>query len=128
RRAGLVGESGRRSILDHRHPVRFLRPEHDQAAVTMERVLDAALPARWLRGEIAVVGLARSGRSAAQLLARAGADVYASDVSSSPGVEDTARALRGEGVATDVGGHDLDRIARASLIVARPGVPPVAPP
>jgi UDP-N-acetylmuramoylalanine--D-glutamate ligase len=94
----------------------------------MERVLDAALPARWLRGQIAVVGLARSGRSAAQLLARAGADVYASDVSASPAVDATARALRDEGVSTDVGRHDLDRIARASLIVASPGVPPDAPP
>jgi UDP-N-acetylmuramoylalanine--D-glutamate ligase len=94
----------------------------------MERVLDAALPARWLRGEIAVVGLARSGRSAAQLLARAGADVYASDVSASPMLDATARALRDEGVATDVGRHDLDRIAGASLIVASPGVPPDAPP
>src|SRR5262249_62185688 len=102
RRAGLVGESGRRSILDHRHPVRFLRPEHDQAAVTMERVLDAALPARWLRGEIAVIGLARSGRSAAQLLARAGADVYASDVSSSPAVDAAASVLPGEGVSPDL--------------------------
>jgi UDP-N-acetylmuramoylalanine--D-glutamate ligase len=94
----------------------------------MERVLDAALPARWLRGEIAVVGLARSGRSAAQLLARAGADVYASDVSASPAVDATARALRDEGVSTDVGRHDLDRVARASLVVASPGVPPDAPP
>ncbi len=94
----------------------------------MERVLDAALPTRWLRGEIAVVGLARSGRSAAHLLARAGAGVYASDVSASPDVDATARALRDEGVSADVGRHDLDRIARASLVVASPGVPPDAPP
>ena len=124
----MVGKSGGRAVLDHRDPLRFLRPEHPQAAVTMERVLDAALPARWLRGQIAVVGLARSGRSAAQLLARAGADVYASDVSATPAVDATARALRDEGVSTDVGRHDLERIARASLIVASPGVPPDAPP
>jgi UDP-N-acetylmuramoylalanine--D-glutamate ligase len=94
----------------------------------MERVLDAALPARWLRGEIAVVGLARSGRSAAQLLARAGADVYASDAATSPALEATAKTLDADGVRTDVGRHDLDRIARASLVVASPGVPPDAPP
>ena len=93
-----------------------------------ERVLDAALPARWLRGEIAVVGLARSGRSAAQLLARAGADVYASDVSSSSSVDAAASALRAEGVSTDFGHHDVERIGRASLIVASPGVPPDAAP
>jgi len=96
--------------------------------VIKERVLDAALPARWLRGEIAVVGLARSGRSAAQLLARAGADVYASDVSSSSSVDAAASALRAEGVSTDVGHHDVERIGRASLIVASPGVPPDAAP
>jgi UDP-N-acetylmuramoylalanine--D-glutamate ligase len=94
----------------------------------MERVLDAALPARWLRGEIAVVGLARSGRSAAQLLARAGAAVYASDAGASPALDSTARVLQEEGVHTDVGRHDLDRIGRASLVVASPGVPPEAPP
>ena len=94
----------------------------------MERVLDAALPAKWLRGEIAVVGLARSGRSAAQLLARAGADVYASDAASSDDLEATAKELRADGVGTDIGRHDLDRIARSSLVVASPGVPPGAPP
>ncbi len=94
----------------------------------MERVLDAALPARWLRGEIAVVGLARSGRAAAQLLARAGAEVYASDSGASQALDNTAGTLNGEGVSTDVGRHDLDRIARSSLVVASPGVPPDAPP
>ncbi len=94
----------------------------------MERVLDAALPARWLRGEIAVVGLARSGRAAAQLLTRAGAEVYASDSGASQSLANTAGALNSEGVSTDVGRHDLDRIARSSLVVASPGVPPDAPP
>jgi UDP-N-acetylmuramoylalanine--D-glutamate ligase len=94
----------------------------------MERVLDAALPAKWLRGEIAVVGLARSGRSAAQVLARAGAEVYASDAASSGGLEATAKELQLDGVRTDIGKHDLDRIARSSLVVASPGVPPDAPP
>ena len=32
------------------------------------------------------------------------------------------------GIAADVGSHDLDRIARASRVVASPGVPPTAPP
>lgn len=96
--------------------------------MSMERVLDAALPAEWLRGEIAVVGLARSGRSAAQLLARAGADVYASDAAATPALEATVRELRDDDVAAQLGGHDLARIRRASLVVASPGVPPDAPP
>src|SRR3954470_24296281 len=82
----------------------------------------------WLRAEIAVVGLARSGRSASLLLARAGARVYASDVGCSPQLECTVAELRREQIGVQVGGHDLARIAAASLVVASPGVPPDAPP
>ena len=81
RGAGLDGDAGRRPVLDHRDPVRFLRPEHAQAALSHgARSRRRRCRREWLRGEIAVIGLARSGRAAAQLLARAGADVYASDV------------------------------------------------
>jgi UDP-N-acetylmuramoylalanine--D-glutamate ligase len=82
----------------------------------------------WLRGEIAVIGLARSGRAVARLLARGGSDVYASDASHSPELEETAATLRKDGVQLQIGGHDLERIARASLVVVSPGVPPTAPP
>jgi UDP-N-acetylmuramoylalanine--D-glutamate ligase len=86
------------------------------------------MPAGWLNGEIAVVGLARSGRAVATLLARTGADVYASDTGSDRTLESTAAALRREDIDVQLGGHDLDRIARASLVVVSPGVPPQAPP
>ena len=86
------------------------------------------MPAGWLNGEIAVIGLARSGRAVSTLLARTGADVYASDTGSDGPLETTAAALRKEEVDVQLGGHDLDRIARASLVVASPGVPPQAPP
>ena len=92
------------------------------------RSLTEALPATWTRGEIAVVGLARSGRAAAELLARAGASVYASDAGSGDAVQHAARALEPLGVAVQVGGHDLPRIAASALVVASPGVPPDAPP
>lgn len=82
----------------------------------------------WLRGEIAVVGLARSGRAAAHLLAQAGANVYASDASRSPALEASALELHRDQIDVQLGGHDLERIARASLVVASPGVPPTAPP
>jgi UDP-N-acetylmuramoylalanine--D-glutamate ligase len=86
------------------------------------------MDARWLHGEIAVIGLARSGRAVARLLARTGSEVYASDASQGREVDDAAAALREDGVAVDVGHHDTARIARASLVVASPGVPPDAPP
>ena len=81
----------------------------------------------WIRGEVAVIGLARSGRSAATLLARAGITVYASDASRSGALEACATQLEREGIAVDVGQHDVERIERATLIVTSPGVPPDAP-
>ena len=78
--------------------------------------------------EVAVVGLGKSGRAAALLLARAGSRVYASDAASTPAAEAIATELRAAGVAVDVGHHDLERIARAGRVVASPGVPPDAPP
>ena len=94
----------------------------------MTRLSNPAMPREWLAGETAVIGLARSGRAAAQLLARTGAEVYASDSATSEELETTAQALRRDGVSVELGGHDRDRIARASLVVASPGVPPNAPP
>jgi UDP-N-acetylmuramoylalanine--D-glutamate ligase len=82
----------------------------------------------WANGEIAVVGLARSGRAAAQLLSRAGSDVYASDLGESDDLERSASILRSDGVDVALGGHDLERIAKSALVVASPGVPPNAPP
>lgn len=79
-------------------------------------------------GEIAVIGLGSSGRAAAMLLAREGRTVYASDEGSGAGIQVTAETLGAAGVAADAGRHDLARIARASLVVASPGVPPDAPP
>lgn len=79
-------------------------------------------------GEVAVVGLGKSGRSVAELLARDGHAVYASDAGAGEAVQQAAAALGVLGVAVNVGGHDLARIARAALVVASPGVSPLAPP
>ena len=92
------------------------------------RSLTEALPAPWTRGEIAIVGLARSGRAAAELLARAGASVYASDAGTGDAVQHAARVLEPLGVTVQQGGHDLARIAASAVVVASPGVPPDAPP
>lgn len=86
------------------------------------------IPKAWREGEVAVVGLARSGLAAARWLAAQGLRVYASDASDSPTVHEAASALTGLGVATEVGRHDLPRIARAAAVIVSPGVPPTAPP
>ncbi len=86
------------------------------------------LPEKWRSGEIAIIGLGKSGVAAAKLLRREGLRVYASDAGSSEGVREGAKGLRAEGADADVGSHDLERISRASLVVASPGVPPEATP
>jgi len=79
-------------------------------------------------GEIAVIGLARSGRAVAKLLRKYGYNVYASDAATTPDVAGCADELRSLGIATQLGGHDLERVARVKLLVISPGVPPAAPP
>ena len=78
--------------------------------------------------EIAVIGLARSGRAVATLLKKHGYNVYASDIASSPETGIAAEQLRAAGVGVDIGVHDLERIARSALVVTSPGVPPTAKP
>jgi UDP-N-acetylmuramoylalanine--D-glutamate ligase len=86
------------------------------------------IPGEWRGGEVAVIGLGKSGRAVAQLLARDGLRVYASDAGQGDGVEESAAVLRIAGVDVETGHHDLARIASATLVVASPGVPPSAAP
>jgi UDP-N-acetylmuramoylalanine--D-glutamate ligase len=86
------------------------------------------IPERWRVGEVAVVGLMRSGRAAAELLRQQGAAVYASDAADSPVLRENAAALAALGCGVEVGRHDLERIARAAALIASPGVPPDAAP
>jgi UDP-N-acetylmuramoylalanine--D-glutamate ligase len=78
--------------------------------------------------EIAVVGFGKSGLAAARLLRMHGLAVYASDAGSGARLEFQAETLRGLGAVVQVGGHDLERIARAGAVVVAPGVPPDVPP
>src|SRR5215217_7924425 len=78
-------------------------------------------------GEAAVIGVAKSGRAAARLLARHGWRVYVSDKGTGDALEREAAALRNEGAEVELGAHDLARIGRAAIVVASPGVPPDAP-
>jgi len=77
---------------------------------------------------VAVVGLMRSGRSAALLLRRHGVPVYASDAADKPALRANAEALRAAGCDVELGRHDLERIARSAIVILSPGVPPDAPP
>ena len=86
------------------------------------------IPDGWRRGEAAVIGLARSGLAAGRLLRRLGLAVYASDAGSGPALTEGAMLLTAEGCAVDLGRHNLERIAGASVVVVSPGVPPTAPP
>ena len=85
-------------------------------------------PDTWRQGEVAVLGLGRSGDAASRFLRARHASVYASDSGRSSPIEATAAALRNAGVDAHVGGHDLARIARAALVVTSPGIAPDAAP
>jgi len=69
---------------------------------------------------VVVVGAARSGIAAAELVASRGAEVILTDVR--PVIEDETR-LRDAGVQLETGGHTLSTLRGADLIVASPGVP-----
>ncbi len=73
---------------------------------------------------VVVVGAARSGLAAAELLVGRGAVVTLSDRAAS--IADGPR-LQALGVALDLGGHDAAQFIGADLIVTSPGVPPELP-
>ena len=56
------------------------------------------IPDIWRIGEIAVIGLGKSGTAVSTLLAREGARVYASDSGGGSGVDTSAAVLRPLGV------------------------------
>jgi UDP-N-acetylmuramoylalanine--D-glutamate ligase len=73
---------------------------------------------------VVVVGAARSGIAAAELLVRRGASVILSDLRQSIPEESQ---LRVAGVQLELGQHSADTFAAADLIVLSPGVPPNQP-
>jgi UDP-N-acetylmuramoylalanine--D-glutamate ligase len=75
---------------------------------------------------VTVVGAARSGIAAAELLANRGARVTLSDAR--PSLDDMDRArLVGAGVTLELGAHEPASFRGADLIVTSPGVPPELP-
>ncbi len=85
------------------------------------------IPERWRRGEVAVIGLGRSGLAAGHWLARQGIAIYASDVAETADVRRAVETLRDLGVSAECGRHDVDRIRRATAVIVSPGVPPDVP-
>ncbi|HYN83560.1 MAG TPA: UDP-N-acetylmuramoyl-L-alanine--D-glutamate ligase [Gemmatimonadaceae bacterium] len=79
-------------------------------------------------GEIAVLGLGKSGTAVTRLLLSEGRRVYASDSGASSAASENAEKLKALGADAVSGLHDLERIASASLVVVSPGIPPEAPP
>ena len=86
------------------------------------------IPEAWRRGEVAVVGLGKSGVAASKWLAAQGLRVYASDVADALPVREVAASLSQAGLSVEIGRHDLDRIRQAAAVVVSPGVPPEALP
>lgn len=72
--------------------------------------------------KITVVGLGRSGFSAAGLLADLGAGVSVTEADDSDDIKNKVRHLRDRGVAVEVGGHTRDFIKNRDLVVVSPGV------
>lgn len=81
-----------------------------------------SLPPHLERLRVTVLGMARSGRAVAELLRKAGCQVFISDAASTPAVKNTARELRKLGVDVEMGGHS-PRTLECDLMVRSPGVP-----
>lgn len=84
------------------------------------------IPESWSGVNVGVLGLGRSGRAAARLLARSGASVYASDIADEESLRADADDLRALGVDVELGRHDAARLERCDLLVVSPGIPPTA--
>jgi UDP-N-acetylmuramoylalanine--D-glutamate ligase len=76
-----------------------------------------------LKGKkVTVVGLARSGLSAAILLYRVGAEVSVTDSGNTEELRRNAEELRRKNIEVELGGHSLNFIKGRSLVVLSPGV------
>jgi len=76
---------------------------------------------------VAVIGLGASGVAAARLALAKGGDVHVSDLRTDAATSARGAELRSAGARIELGGHDLEELAGAGLVVVSPGIPPDAP-
>ncbi|THH41897.1 UDP-N-acetylmuramoyl-L-alanine--D-glutamate ligase [Neolewinella litorea] len=74
---------------------------------------------------LVVLGAGESGASAARLGQQQGYDVFVSDFGA--GSERYLAELDEAGIAYETGGHTLDRVLQAEVVVKSPGIPDTAP-
>jgi UDP-N-acetylmuramoylalanine--D-glutamate ligase len=72
---------------------------------------------------VLVVGMARSGLSAAELAWKRGAKVKVSDKRCQKELQNEIQFLQERGIEYELGGHSVESFLRADLIVLSPGVP-----
>ncbi len=76
----------------------------------------------WSGRQVAVVGLGKSGVSAVRLLSGAGARVHVTDSRSAQTLATIRAELNDAVTSWDLGGHDVEKLRQADLIVLSPGV------
>ncbi len=73
--------------------------------------------------EVTVVGLAKSGRAAAEWLLKLGCIVRVTESACTPPLEVAAKQLSAAGASVELGGHSRRMMEHSRLIVVSPGVP-----
>ncbi|MDX2085780.1 MAG: UDP-N-acetylmuramoyl-L-alanine--D-glutamate ligase [Candidatus Melainabacteria bacterium] len=87
-----------------------------------------ALAKNWTGQAVTILGLSRSGVSAAKYLHRHGAACFLSEMlPASPGNESARNLLAELGIPFETGGHSEQCYTHASQVVVSPGIPPTSP-
>ncbi len=82
----------------------------------------------WAKKKVTVLGLGRSGSSAARYLAARGADIFLSEGGLAEGSKaEEAQKLKQLGIKVETGGHSEEALSSAELIIVSPGIPPSSP-
>ena len=72
--------------------------------------------------KVGIIGMARSGISAARLILNQGGLPFVSDIQPEDDLVDEIKILREHGIEFETGGH-TDRLLNSDYIVLSPGVP-----